>query len=76
MCDRQDGESIFRPHRAAQVLAVTVGRKRWRLSLKFADLTLPFGGGPGTELAHRVREPLLQSAHRAPGARRAGGRAS
>lgn len=28
VCDRQDGESIFWPHRAAQVLAVTVGWKR------------------------------------------------
>ncbi|TNN56928.1 hypothetical protein EYF80_032826 [Liparis tanakae] len=53
--DRQDDESIFRPQGAAQILAVAVGRKRGRLSLKFANLTLPFGGGPDAEFADRVQ---------------------
>lgn len=76
MGDRQDGKRLIRPRRAAQILAVAVGRKRWRLSLKFADLTLPFGGGTSTEFADRVREPLLQGAHGASGAGGAGGRAA
>lgn len=72
MGDRQDGESLVRPQGAAQILAVTVAWKRWGFSLKFADLTLSFGGGPGTEFADRVCEPLLQGTHRASGARGAG----
>lgn len=70
------GESLLRPWGAAQIMAVTMGRKRWRLSLKFADLTLPLSSGSSTELADRIREPLLQGAHRASGARGAGGRAA
>lgn len=71
--DGQDGEGVVEPRGAAQILAVTVGLKRWRLSLEFADLALPFGGGPDAEFADGVREPLLQGAHRASGARGAGG---
>lgn len=70
------GKSLIRPWWAAQIMAVTMWRKRWRFSLKFADLALPFGSGTCTELADRVREPLLQGAHRAPGAWGAGGRAA
>lgn len=76
MGDGQDGEGLVRPRGAAQILAVAVGRKRWRLSLEFANLTLPFGAGPGAEFADRICEPLLQGAHRASGARGAGGRAA
>lgn len=70
------GKSLIRPWGAAQIMAVTMAQQRWRFSLKFADLTLPFGSGTSTELADRVREPLLQGAHRASGAWGAGGRAA
>lgn len=74
--DRQDGESVIRPWEAAQVLALAVGWKRSRLSLKFADLTLSFRSGSSAKFADRVCEPFFQGAHRAPGARGAGGRAA
>lgn len=78
MGDRQDGQSLIGPWWAAQILAVAVavGWKRHWLSLEFTDLTLSFGGGPGTEFTDGVREPLLQGAHRASGAWGAGGRAA
>ncbi len=76
MGDGQDGERLVWSRGAAQVLAMAVGRRRWRLSLKFADLTFPFDGGSGAEFADGVREPLLQGAYRASRARGAGGRAA
>lgn len=76
MGDGQDGESVIIPRGAAQIQALALGRKRWRLSLKFADLTLAFGGGPDAEFADGVREPLLKGAHGASGTWGAGGRAA
>lgn len=72
--DGQDGEGVISPGGAARLLAVALGRKRRSLSLKFSDLTFTFGCGPGAEFADGIREPLLQGAHRAPGARGARGR--
>ena len=71
--DRQDGESLVRSRGVARILAVAVGWERWGFSLKFADLTLSFCGGPSTKFADWVCEPLLQGAHRASGARGARG---
>lgn len=72
--DGQDGESVISPGGAALLLAVAVGRKRRRFSLQFPDLTITFGCGPNAEFADGIREPLLQRAHRAPGAWGARGR--
>lgn len=77
MGDGQDGVSVISSGGAAQVLAVlavTVGWKGWRFPIGLAGLALSFSRGSGTELADRVREPLLQGAHRALGTRGAGGR--
>ena len=76
MGDGQDGEGVVEPRGAAQILAVALGLKRRRLPLEFADLALPFAGGPDAEFADGFREPLLQGAHGASGARGAGGRAA
>lgn len=74
--DRQDGETLYRPWEAPHILVLAVGWKTCRLSLKFADLTLSFGGGSSTKFADRVCEPFFKGAHRAPGAWGAGGRAA
>lgn len=74
--DRQDGETLYRPWEAPHILVLAVGWKTCRLSLKFADLTLSFGGGSCAKFADRVCEPFFKGAHRAPGAWGAGGRAA
>lgn len=70
------GETLYRPWEAPHILVLAVGWKTCRLSLKFADLTLSFGGGSSAKFADRVCEPFFKGAHGAPGARGAGGRAA
>lgn len=77
--DGQDGVSIIGHGGAAQVLAVLAVTVRWngrRFPLGLARLALSFSRGSGAELTDWVREPLLQGAHRALGARGAGSRAA
>lgn len=77
MGDGQDGVSVVRPGRAAQVLAVlavAVRRQGWRFPLRLAQLVLSLRRGAGAEFADGVGEPLLQGAHRVSGTWGAGGR--